>query len=79
MPREKECTKLIPNIYKRNAENLLLFSWVNAQRQVIPTITLEQTIWAYLKYYDIEWDMECAMSTYSRLQKEYYETAKEDC
>ena len=76
MPREKEMTKCIRNIYKRNAENLLLFSWVNAQRQVIPTMTLEQAIWAYLKFYDIEWDMECAMSTYSRLQKEYLEDCK---
>jgi GTP cyclohydrolase I len=78
MPAEKECTKIIPNIYKRNYENLLLFSWVNAQKQIVPTITIEQAIWQYLKFYGIDWDMESAMATYSRLQKEYYETTKKN-
>jgi hypothetical protein len=76
MPREKELTKCIPKIYKRNAENIMLFSWVNAQRQVVKTITLEQAIWNFLKFTDTDWDMESAMSTYSRLQKEYYEDCK---
>jgi hypothetical protein len=76
MPREKELTKCIPKIYKRNAENIMLFCWVNAQRQILPTITLEQAIWNFFKYADIEWDMESAVSTYSRLQKEYFEDCK---
>ena len=73
MPREKECTKLVPMIYKRNAENLLLFAWVNAQKQIVPTITLEQAIWSYFKFTGIDdWDMESARTTYCRLQKEFY-------
>jgi hypothetical protein len=76
MPAEKECTKLIPQIYKRNAENIMLFCWVNAQRQILPTITIEQAIWGFLKFSKIEWDMECAKSTYTRLQKEFYEDFK---
>lgn len=73
MPREKEMTKCIPKIYKRNAENIMLFSWVNAQRQIIPTITNEQAIWNFFRYTGVDWDMESAMSTYSRLQKEYFD------
>jgi hypothetical protein len=76
MPAEKDCTKLIPKIYKRNAENIMLFSWVYAQKQIVPTITLEQAILNYLKFTDIEWDMESARSTFCRLQKEYYEDCK---
>ena len=73
MPREKEMTKCIPKIYKRNAENIMLFSWVNAQRQIIPTITIEQAIWSFFRYTGVDWDMESAMSTYSRLQREYFD------
>jgi hypothetical protein len=73
MPREKEMTKCIPKIYKRNAENIMLFSWVNAQRQIIPTITNEQAIWNFFSYTGVDWDMESAMSTYSRLQREYFD------
>jgi hypothetical protein len=73
MPREKEMTKCIPKIYKRNAENIMLFSWVNAQRQIIPTITNEQAIWNFFRYTGVDWDMESAMSTYSRLQREYFD------
>jgi len=72
MPKRKECTKLIPRIYQRNAENLLLFGWVNAQRKIVPTITTEQAIWSYFEFADIDdWDMECAISTYSQMQKEF--------
>ena len=77
MPKDKEFTKLIPRIYKVNAENLMLFTWVNAQRRIIPTMTLEQAIWGFMKECDIDWDMESAISTYGRLQKEYYEKCKE--
>lgn len=78
MPKGKECTKLIPKIYKRNAENLLLFGWVNAQKQIVPTITIEQAIWNYFKFCDIEdWDMESAIVTFSQIQKEYYIDYKE--
>jgi len=76
MPKEKECTKLIPKIYKVNAENLGLFFFVNAQRQIIPTITLEQALWNYFKFAEIDWDMESAIATYGRLQKEYLEDCK---
>ena len=76
MPRRKECTKLIPKIYQCNAENLGLFFFVNAQRQLVPTVTLEQAIWNYFRFTDIEWDMESAMSTFGRLQKDYFEGCK---
>ena len=71
MPPEKECTRLIPRIYKINAENQMLFAWVNAQKQLVPAITIEQSIWNYFKFMDIEWDMESAIMTFARLQKEY--------
>lgn len=77
MPKEKECTSTIANIYKRNAENVLLFGWVNAQRQIVPTVTLSQAIRNYFRFMNIDdWDMESAIVTFARLQKEYYEDCK---
>jgi hypothetical protein len=79
MPSEKEVTRCIPKIYKRNAENIMLFAWVKAQKQIVPTITLEQSIMNYFHFACIsvdEWDMECTKATYFRLQKEYYEDCK---
>jgi hypothetical protein len=80
MPKgtEKELTKLIPRIYKRNAENMMLFCWVNAQRQILPTITIQQAIWNFFRFTEIDsWDMESAQSTYCRMQKEYFEDCKQ--
>jgi len=78
MPKSKDCTKLIPRIYKRNAENLMLFAWVNALKKTVPTITIEQAIWSYFNFCDIDdWDIECARTTFSQLQKEFYEDCKE--
>lgn len=79
MPKEKETTRLIAKIYKKNFENTALFVWVNAQKQIVPTVTLEQAIWSYFKYFDIDWDIESAMVTYVRMQKEFYEDTKTDC
>jgi len=76
MPKEKNITKSIPKIYKRNAENIMLFCWVKAQKQVIPTVTLEQAISNFFRFACInvdEWDMESAKTTFNRLQKDYYE------
>ncbi len=79
MPKGKECTKLIPRIYKINAENLMLFTFVNAQRQIVPTVTLEQAIWNYFRFTGIDdWDMEAARIQYHRIQKDYFEDCREN-
>ena len=77
MPKEKDCTQMIPNIYKRNAENIGLFFFVNAQRQIVPTVTLSQAIKNYFRFTGIcDWDMDSAIVTFARLQKEFYEDCK---
>lgn len=74
---EKELTKLIPRLYKKGAENLGLFFFVNAQRQIVPTITIDQAIRNYLKFIDEDnWDSESAITTFCRMQKEFYEDCK---
>lgn len=77
MPKSKECTKLLPRIYKKNAENMMLFAWVNAQKKLVPTVTTEQAIWQYFKFFGIDnWDIESAHITYQKIQKEYFEDGR---
>jgi len=76
MPKEKKLTKCIPKIYKRNAENIGMFFWVRAQKDLVPTITIEQSIMKFFRFTGIdieEWDIDCAKVTYCRLQDEFFE------
>jgi hypothetical protein len=55
----------------------MMFSWVNAQRRIVPTLTIQQAIWQYFEFSGIDgWDMECAISTFGQMQKEYL---KKEC
>ncbi|MEN6568989.1 MAG: hypothetical protein ABFC18_03150 [Rikenellaceae bacterium] len=81
MPSEKEFKKIIPKMYKWNVENLALFFFIKAQQQVFPTMTIDQGICNYRRFTGItftEWDLDSMRTTYNRLQKEFYETAKEN-
>jgi hypothetical protein len=71
MPKDKEILKLIPTIYRKNFENLGIFFWVEAQKNIIPGITIEQSIVKFLKFADMDLDIETALTIYQRLKKEY--------
>lgn len=82
MPKEKDFKKLIPRIYKYNAENLGLFFFLKAQLQVFPTLTIEQGINNFRRLMGLtieDWDDEAMKSTYHRMQREYYEDLKNEC
>jgi hypothetical protein len=78
MPKEKQLRKLIPKIYKWNAENLGLFFFIKGQQSIVPTITIDQAIHNYFRFIGDDWDIETARAIYSRLQKEFYEDSKQD-
>jgi hypothetical protein len=71
MPKDKEILKLIPTIYRKNFENLGIFFWVEAQKNIIPGITIEQSIMKFLNFAQIDLDIETALTIYQRLKKEY--------
>lgn len=75
MPKEKDCMGLIPKIYKKNAESIMLFAWVKAQQQIVPTINVDQAIYSFFKFTGIDnWNIESAKTTYARMQNDFYET-----
>lgn len=71
MPREKSLIKTIPKIYKRNFENIGLFFWVEAQKQVVPAITIAQSIRSYYNMLDEEFDSEIAQVNFSKMRSEF--------
>jgi hypothetical protein len=71
MPKQKPCMGLIPNIYRKSYEDIGMFFWVEAQRNMLPTMTIVECIEKYFKFVGLEWDIECALSTYTRLKKEF--------
>jgi len=82
MPKDKDFKKMIPRMYKYNAENLGLFFFLKAQLQVFPTMTIEQGIKNFRRLMGLtidDWDDESMKSTYHRMQREYYEDQKNEC
>jgi hypothetical protein len=54
-----------------------MFFWVEAQRRVVPALTIERSIYAYFHFLGIDdFNIESAMATYSRMKKEFYEAQK---
>ena len=66
-----EETKLIPRIYKKRYEQLGLFFFVEAQKQIVPTITLSQAIANYYKFINEHYDRNVAIVTFSRLRADF--------
>jgi hypothetical protein len=62
---------LIPEIYQKNFETIGMFFWVEGQKHIVPTITIKEAIEKYLRFIDMELDIECAITTYGRIKKEF--------
>ena len=79
MPKEKTYKNTIAAIYKRNYEDIAMFYFVEAQRQIVPAISIERGIDNYFRYMGIkDFNHDSAMTTYSRMKREFHEAAKTD-
>jgi len=80
MPKEKTYKGAIARIYKRSYEDIGMLFWVEAQRSLVPGVTIERAIDSYYRFIgEKEFNHDSAMTTYSRMKKEFYEAAKKDC
>lgn len=48
-----------------------MFFWVEAQKSIVPTIRVKDSIEKYFNHIGIDWDIETALTTYNRMKKEY--------
>ena len=79
MPKVKKYIGLIPRIYKRQYEDIAMFFFIEAQRQIVPAVTIEQGICNFFRFCGInDFNLESSMTTYVRLKHEYYESTKTD-
>jgi len=62
---------IISKIYKRNSEDIALFFWIEGQRRIIPTITIEQSLNLFIKYNGSEKDIDSLRVYYHRMKKEF--------
>jgi len=77
MPKEKTYKTHIEHIYKRNYEDIGMFFFVEAQRQIVPAVTIEQAICNFFHFISVmNYNLESAMTTYGRIKKEFYEASK---
>ena len=54
-----------------------MFYFVEGQRHVVPMVTIEQALENFFRYMGIrDFNADSAMTTYSRMKKEFYEAAK---
>lgn len=77
MPKEKQSEKLIAKIYRRKYEDIFMLAWVEAQKSLVPAISVERSMYNLFRYIGEEdFNIESALTIYARLKKEYYESAK---
>jgi hypothetical protein len=79
MPKERISEKLIPKIYRRKFEDISMLFYVMGQRDIMPAISIEKAMYNYFRRIrDEDFNIESALATFGKLQKEYYESAKKD-
>jgi len=80
MPKEKPYKGKIAAIYKRNYEDIGMFYFVEAQRLLLPSLTIEKAIDNFYRFIgEKDFNHDSAMTTYSRMKKEFYEAAQKNC
>jgi hypothetical protein len=71
--------KHIPALYRKTALDIMIFTFIDAQRFTIPGISIENSALSFLKRYDIDegdLSIEKIRKTYTRIQKELFEDQK---
>lgn len=54
-----------------------MFFFVEAQRMIVPAVTIEQAVDNYFRYLGVrDFNHDSAVATYSKLKREYYESQK---
>lgn len=83
MAKDNRCTKLIPNIYKKKYEDIGMFFFIEAQKQLVPAITICQAIRNYYKFIGEDvYDENSSQVIFSRMRESFidlnYETTKKN-
>lgn len=67
----KRLNSIIPEIYRKNFETISMFFWIEAQRNMLPTMTVINCIEKYFQYIGYDWGLETAINSYTRMKNEF--------
>ncbi len=73
---DKKPIAVIPALYKAKYEDILLFGWVEGQKRLFPTMSVEQSLSLFIHHFGGDYDIDCLRVTYGRMQKKYYAAQK---
>jgi len=75
MRKEKPFKTVIPKLYKRAAEDLLLYAYVTGVQRALPDVSTKKAIELFMKEFDLsesDYPYNCAYTTFGRIRKEHY-------
>jgi hypothetical protein len=67
---------MIDALYRSNFYDIALYSWVEGQRRIIPSCTIEQSISMYVKFFAVKRDIDSLKITYYRMQRKHHDTER---
>lgn len=73
MPVQSGIEKKIPSLYKRTALTQLMFGFVMGARAALPTMTVKEAIYEFMKIFDLDDDdfnCDSAAVIFDRMQKD---------
>ena len=74
MPKEKEFKLDIPSLYKKSAEDLLMFGWIYGQKQIVPSVSIKKSIELFMNFCNLsedEFSVESAEIIFNRMNKQF--------
>lgn len=81
MPKPSEIEKQIPELFRANALNLMLFGYVRGVKSALHTLTISQAVDMFMKEYgltDDNYNRESAITSYNRMQNKFINFLKYD-
>lgn len=73
MTKDKPFKEDIPKMYRRSAEDLLMYGYVSGLQKGLPDLSTKKCIELFLQEFGLEEDdypFECAYTTFGRIRKE---------
>jgi hypothetical protein len=66
----------LKKFFKRQASNLVMFGYVQGQRQALPSLKLTTAIESYINHFGIDGDVTIITTTYNRMVAELRDSDK---
>lgn len=71
--KNKYLDKVVPAMYRLNSLDTMIYTWINAQRFLIPGLSVENSALSFLKHHQIDEQdltLDKIKMTYFRVQKD---------